>query len=433
MQKTVILGAGLSGLSTAFHLKRDYELFERAARPGGLVVTEEREGFHFDVTGHWLHMRDPKIRSWIEGLLAERLVHVVRDSRIWSKGVYTSYPFQTNTYGLPLEVVKEIIGGYVKARYETKWPKAEPKTFEEWVLRHMGEGIAKHFMLPYNHKLWVSPPSEMTPHWCQHYVPKPTLDELLDGALRPPTTAIGYNAGFVYPKTGGIGELSLALASAVGPRHVHYKTEPLAINAKARRISLSDGREIGYEHLVSSIPLPELVGLIGDAPQAVKSAARKLLANQVAYFNIGLNAPAGNPAHWVYYPESDAVFYRAGCYSNAVPSMAPEGCASLYVEISHRGQLPPEKELWKKALPALIGSGYVKRAKDVRFVEFRNIPCAYVVFDSHYAKSLGIITPWLDSCGIHAIGRYGRWTYNSMETALIDGREIARRIREGAK
>ena len=430
MQKTVILGAGLSGLSTAFHLKRDYDLFERAARPGGLVVTEEREGFHFDVTGHWLHMRDPQIRQWITTLLAERLVSVRRDSRIWSKGVYTAYPFQTNTYGLPLDVVKEIIGGFVRARYETKWPKQEPKTFEEWVLRYMGEGIAKHFMLPYNHKLWVSPPSEMTPHWCQHYVPKPTLDELLEGALRPPQTTIGYNAGFVYPQTGGIGELSLALASAVGSRHVHYQIEPTAIHAAERRMSLSDGRTLGYEQLVSSIPLPELVALIEDAPSAVKNAAAKLLANQVAYFNIGLDAPAGNPAHWVYYPESDSVFYRAGCYSNAVPAMAPAGGASLYVEISHRGQLPPQKELWKSAQKALLASGYVKRAKDVRFVEFRNIPCAYVVFDAHYAKSLALITTWLASKNIHPIGRYGRWTYNSMETALIDGREIARRIRE---
>lgn len=427
MQKTVILGAGLSGMSTAYHLKKNYEIFEKEDHPGGLVITNEKDGFYFDVTGHWFHMRDNGIKKIIGKLMKGSLVDVLRDSRIYSKGVTTFYPFQTNTYGLPVDVVKEIISGFIEAVYVNPSDK-EPKTFEQWVLKHMGEGIAKHFMVPYNEKLWCTHPKDMTPFWCQHYVPKPTLEQILEGALRPPEQNIGYNASFSYPKKGGIGALSEVLAKSLDQNHIHYKVQPTKIYAKKRMMELSNGETVGYENMVSSAPLPELIKLIQDAPASVKKAASKLVWNQVAYFDIAVDGKTSVPAHWVYYPEKPFVFYRAGCYSNAVKSMAPKGKSSLYVEISHRGKLPPKKTLYNKVEKGLLDSGLVKNKKDIMFHIARNIEYAYVVFDKNYQKSLNVIFPWLEKYGIQSIGRYGKWTYNSMETAMIDGREAASNI-----
>jgi len=429
MQKTVILGAGLSGISTAHHLKKNYEIFEKEDHPGGLVITNEKDGFHFDLTGHWFHMRDKGIKKIVNNLMQNKLVEVARDSRIYSKGVTTFYPFQTNTFGLPVEVVKEIISGFIDAVYINPTDK-EPKTFEQWVLKHMGEGIAKHFMIPYNEKLWCTHPKDMTPFWCQHYVPKPELDQILEGALRPPEQNIGYNASFSYPKKGGIGVLSKTFAESLDQSHIHYQVVPTRILAKKRMVELSNGETIGYENLVSSIPLPELIKLIDDAPQSVKKACSKLVCNQVAYFDIAVDGKTSVPAHWIYYPEKPFVYYRAGCYSNAVNSMAPRGKSSLYVEISHRGNLPPTGKLYQQVLKGLVGSGLVKNKKDVMFHIARNIKYAYVVFDKNYQKSLDVIFPWLEKYGIQSIGRYGKWTYNSMETAMIDGREAALKIKK---
>jgi protoporphyrinogen oxidase len=431
MRDTVILGAGLAGMSTAYHLKSGYEIIERESAPGGLVVTHERDGFHFDVTGHWLHMRDAGIRGMVDALMAGQMQTVQRDSRIFSKNVYTFYPFQTNTYGLPIAVIKEIIAGFVETL--THPVKAEPKSFEDWVLKHMGAGIARHFMIPYNEKLWCTHPRDMTPHWCQHYVPKPDLDQILEGALRAPDDVIGYNATFSYPQKGGIGALTSALAKTLKPGSLHTGVSPVSIDAKKKRIELSDGRSLGYRHLVSSIPLPKLVELIGDAPSSVKTAAARLVCNEVFYYNVAVDGEIGTPAHWVYLPEEPFVMYRAGSYSNAVPSMAPKGSHSLYVEISHRGAVSDTKALRDKVLRNLIDARIIRAKKQVRFIEGRNIPYAYVVFDHHYARSTRLIHEWLGRQNIRSIGRYGRWTYNSMETALIDGREAATSIRAEKK
>ena len=72
----VILGAGLSGLSTALYRGGDYLVIEREGRPGGLTRTEDIEGFLFNHTGHWLHLRDDRIKALVADLLPGQMVTV---------------------------------------------------------------------------------------------------------------------------------------------------------------------------------------------------------------------------------------------------------------------------------------------------------------------------------------------------------------------
>ncbi len=431
MPKTLIIGAGLAGMSCARSLKTGYEILEKNAHAGGLVVTDERDGFRFDLTGHWLHMRDPGIKRWIGGLLGDRMTVVERKARIFSKGVVTHYPFQTNTYGLPLPVVQEIIREFVEDTLVHP-PRKNPRTFEEWVMKHMGRGIARHFMIPYNEKLWRTHPRDMTPYWCQHYVPKPTLDQIVEGAVAAPDRKIGYNATFSYPLEGGIGELSRAIVGQLDASRIRYSTWPVQIHAKTRKVTLNDGNVVEYQRLVNSAPLPELVRLIADAPPSVRAAAEKLVHNGVFYYNIALKRPPLSDAHWIYFPEKEFPFYRVGSFSNAVPSMAPEGKGNLYVEFSYRGNMN-RRDLWRQTSKALVQGGVIASEDDVLFVDPKEIPCAYVVFDSSYERSLKTIFGWLKKMDIHSIGRYGRWTYNSMESALIEGRDTAKSILEAQK
>ena len=112
---TLILGAGLAGLSAAFHLGDCAEIYESESYVGGKARTEYHQGFTFDVTGHWLHLRDEAIRQWILELLGEdHFLKITRKSRVWSHGVYTQYPYQANTYGLPPNVIKSCVWGQSK-------------------------------------------------------------------------------------------------------------------------------------------------------------------------------------------------------------------------------------------------------------------------------------------------------------------------------
>ena len=91
---TIILGAGLTGLSAALRIGCDYILLEKQNRPGGLTRTEQIGNYWFDRTGHWLHLRNERTRALVEELLGDNLMEVGRNSKIYTHGVYVKYPFQ---------------------------------------------------------------------------------------------------------------------------------------------------------------------------------------------------------------------------------------------------------------------------------------------------------------------------------------------------
>jgi protoporphyrinogen oxidase len=434
---TLILGAGLTGLSTAHHLgdASRYRLIEREDGVGGLARTRPRPGgFLCDGTGHWLHLRTDYAKGLVDRLLPDNLEPRARRARVYSRGVFTQYPFQANTYGLPREVIAECLTGLVRARYEERLP--EPRNYKEWIRKEFGEGICRHFMYPYNEKIYGVPLETLAADFAARYIPRPSVDSVIEGALGLSREALGYNASFVYPKRGGIGALSEALHRGL-PRQAEHHRRPVAIDLRRRSARMADGEDIAFESLVNTIPLDELVRVLreGDAasvPAAVIEAAGRLRANSVLYFDVAVR---GEPRehqdyHWIYLPEREFPFYRVGSYSAVERSLAPAGHRSYYVELGHYGDVDPAR-FEQPVLDGLKRLGLVEDERDVLFMIPSVLSPAYVLFDEHYEVSRRTILEWLDSVGIVSVGRYGRWQYNAMEDALLEGREAAERVSRG--
>jgi len=420
-----VLGGGLAGLSAGLFLGRAgvaHRLFERESVAGGHAVTREEQGFRFDRTGHLLHLRDPEIQALAMELLPPAQYRKLqRKSAVFSHGVYTRYPFQANTYGLPTEVAYECLAGFLAAHFAE--PKPVPQSFEEFCLVHFGAGISKHFMLPYNARLWGVAASEVTPEWCQRFVPLPKLEDVLRGALGAQAPELGYNTSFWYPER-GIGAFSDALAART---KVELNRAPQRIDLD-RRVLVFDDEEVPFDVLVSSVPLPTLLRLLSRLPDAVAEAAKKLRSTHLHYFDLGLSVPNPNPYHWVYVPEDKYPFYRVGCYSHFSEKLAPPGKSSLYVELADRRA--PNAE---RALPAVVSGlrelGLLKSEQDIELWRLCTIDHAYVIYDHHYRAALDVIEPFLRSERIISTGRYGAWNYSSMEDALLMGQSAARDAR----
>lgn len=417
-----ILGAGLTGLSAAHHLKEGYQLLERLGHVGGHVITLEEQGFRFDRTGHLLHLRDPDIKAWIEEMFPpNHLRHVVRKSLVYSHGRYTRYPYQANTFGLPPEVANECLLGYIKARFPDT-PPLPASNFEEFCLQQFGEGFSRHFMIPYNCRLWGVHPREITAEWCSRFVPLPKLEDVIAGAVGLNDREMGYNTHFQYPPT-GIHELPERLAEQVKP--IRFHTSPTSIEWRNQLLRFDDGHTESYRALISTMPLSSLVALLEDVPTEVANAAKHLRCTKLWYLDIASTTPAGRDLHWVYVPEEKYPFYRLGVYSNFSERMAPAGGSSFYVELASREE-PDVDILGPVVISHLVEMGLIRRAEDVAFVRARLIEHAYVIFDHSYYTSLKVIRPFLAEHNIISQGRYGAWNYSSMEDALIFGREAAK-------
>jgi protoporphyrinogen oxidase len=436
MDPVVILGGGLAGLSTAVFLQRPWLLVEREARVGGLTRTDViHGGFHFDPTGHWLHLRDPEMKALVTTRwLPDAWVTIARRAAVYSRGVFTRFPYQVNTHGLPPEVVAENLLGFVEATVGEKGRplrEREPRNFEEFILRHLGEGFARNFMVPYNTKLWTVPPSELSAAWCGRFVPKPTLREVVEGALGLGGDQLGYNATFLYPRQGGIEALARALAAAARGGEIRVGTTPTAVDWRTRGITLSSGETLRFGALVSTIALMDLVALLGcggaGVPEDVRAAAGRLRATTVTYVRVGARGPNRQPWHWVYLPEPEFQSYRIGSPSAVHAPLAPEGTSSFYVEYSHHGDRS-RGACEAAAVEDLIAAQMIHRREDLLFAEAVEIPHAYVLYDDAYGPAKKTVVDFLEAVGIQTAGRYGQWQYSSMEDALLAGRASAARV-----
>lgn len=410
----------MTGISTALHLTGPYLLVERDAELGGLARTHEREGFWFDRTGHWLHLRDPGIKELVTGLMGDQLALVQRRAQIFFEGRLTRYPFQGNLHGLPPDVAYECLLGFIQTHANRKG--AAPKNFEQYILYNFGEGIARHFMIPYNTKLWGVHPREITSAWCERFVPVPSLEQVVAGAVGAHPEELGYNVSFYYPRQGGIESLTRALAAQLDPGSIRLGAALESIDP-VQRVAVVGGERVPYNALVSSIALPELVRRLVNPPTEVIEAAGLLRATAVQYLNVATRTPPPADYHWIYVPEPRLPFYRVGVFSNAMASMAPEGGASLYVELASRAPVPLEE-----IVGALVEVHALRSTEDLVFAEFHEIKTAYVVFDDNYETALGTIFPYLERQMIFSRGRYGSWIYNAMEDSLLQGREVASRV-----
>jgi protoporphyrinogen oxidase len=432
----VILGGGLAGLSALWHLQEaGYDnsfLFERESRVGGLARSENVNGFTFDRTGHLLHFKSDAIQKLVTHLLRDNLHFLQRDSWVFSKGVYSRYPFQTNLFGLPPDVIRECIEGFMSARSQSHtrgegstnpsvWP-----SFQDWIDDRLGSGFAKHFMIPYNQKLWTVPASELICDWMGRFVPDTSLEQILEGAHSDRPSNAGYNARFAYPLRGGIEALPRAISKRL--RNIETGIEAVSIDTKEKTVRFSDGRTIGYSFLVSSIPLPGLVDLIKDTPSCVRESARKLRFTSVYNLNLGIHRRPGN-RHWVYVPEPEYVFYRVGFSHNFSPHQAPPNCGSLYVEVAYSDWKPIDKpQIVTRIKQDLLKAGILQRQDEVLAELGLDIPCAYVLYDHNYRHNSDIVKRYTQACGIRTIGRYGSWEYSGMEDAIRQGNETAREI-----
>jgi len=146
-ERILILGAGLSGLSAAWHLQRlnkECLVFEKESEPGGLCRSKTVSGFTFDYCGHLLHFRSAYTLGLIKNLFQENLIEHKKSAWVYSYNRFTRYPFQANLFGLPRPVIKECLSGFIDAQRNQPKKAKHNLSFFDWAHLTFGKGIARH-------------------------------------------------------------------------------------------------------------------------------------------------------------------------------------------------------------------------------------------------------------------------------------------------
>lgn len=426
MKQICILGGGLTGLAAARELERfghQPRVLEKENAPGGLCRSLAQDGFVFDFTGHLFHASRAETRAYIEELgLWEQMERHERRAAVWIEGQTTPYPIQINTWGLSSRIRRDCLLGFIRA-WGASPPEAED--FRQWVLDRFGEGLAQHFFFPYNEKLYRISPEDLSLDWVGRYVPKPDLEEVVDGALGIHAGGAGYNAHFHYPRSGGISLLPDSLAE--GCSGLELGREVVGVHLKEKWLETASGERIHCDRIISTMGLPGFVDLLLDRlPGEIEAARQALRWIRVLNVALGVEGPAPTDQHWLYFPAPNLPFYRVGFPSNH-GSVAPEGCHTVSIEISLDPGEGPVEAIAEQAEEALERIGFLSRGL-LRTRILSSIDPAYVVFDHHRADALRVLFSFFKRHGVVLSGRWAEWKYSAMEDAIFDGRAAARHI-----
>lgn len=428
-KRILILGAGLSGLSVAWHLQRkgyDCQIFEQGTKVGGLCRSKKNNGFIFDCDGHLLHFKQNYTLHLIKKMLGTNLIKHKRNSWIYSYNRYTRYPFQANLYGLPKPIVKECLLEFIKInRNGSKIKKG--CSFGQWIDKNFGKGIARHFMIPYNNKFWTVPLDDLTCEWIDGFIPIPSLNQIIEGTIKESRQNLGYNAFFWYPEKGGINEVSRVFANQI--KNIHLGTPATEINLKRNQIRLNRGKKERFDFLISTVPLPDMLYLLHKVPEEILACFKNLRWNSIFNLNLGLERKIGNSYHWIYFPEKDFCFFRVGFPHNFSSYLTPSGKSSLYAEVSYSASRPIDKDnIVLRIKKDLKKAGILTQDNRICFEDINDIKYGYPVYDINYQQSRKRILKFLAENNIISCGRYGSWRYMSMEDVILEGKALAKRL-----
>ena len=428
-KRIIILGAGLAGLSTAWHLQRlgiDCQLFEKEKEVGGLCRSKKINGFTFDCDGHLLHFKHNYTLSLIKYLLGENIIRHKRSAWIYSFGRFSRYPFQANLYGLPTAVAKNCLLEFIKI-HSNGFKANNGSSFRQWIDMIFGKGIAQYFMVPYNTKFWTVPLDDLTCEWIDGFIPIPTLNQIIEGTIRENRRNLGYNAFFWYPEKGGIREVALGFANQI--KNIYLDCPVTEINLKRKEIILNGKQKVRFDVLVSTAPLPEIPHLISRIPKYILPYFKRLRWNSIFNLNLGIKGKHNFSRHWVYFPEKEFSFFRVGFPSNFSPYLAPCDKSSIYVEVAYSADKSIDKnKIILSIKKDLKKSGILTKSLRICLEDTNYIKYAYPIYDNNYQGSREKILRFLIQNNIIPCGRYSSWRYMSMEDVILNGKDIAERI-----
>lgn len=424
----VVLGSGFAAFGAGHRLEAEgqvYACFDRNAYVGGHTASyAQPSGWVFDDGPHVSFTKDERVQGILADAVEGRYESVpIRLNNYW-QGHWFTHPAQVNLHGLPVDLVVRILVDFVAAQ-QVDDPVVT--NYEEWCLAMFGRTFAETFPLVYGRKYHTTDAANLTTEWLGPRMYRPKLDEILRGALaEAPITEVHYVTHFRYPTYGGYVSYLRPWAERCGVRLGH---ELVGLDPASRLLRFSTGLIVGYDQVISSIPLPELIPLIAGVPDEVRDAATQLAFSTVVMVNIGVGRADITDAHVSYFYDEDVVFSRLSFPHRLSPHTVPDGCGSIQAELyfsdKYRPLTVPAHDFIEPVLADLRRSGVLRGDDDVLFSEARVAQYGNVIYDHERSAALSTVHRYLDEIGVLYAGRYGEWNHLWTDEAFLSGERAA--------
>lgn len=396
--KIGILGAGISGLSIGKLLLEDFdlEIIEKSPDYGGIAKTKTVNGISYHMTGgHCFNSKYPEVLDFVfNKIMPQNEWHkITRDSAIKFKANEISYPIEfavkqifSFDNELAINIVKDFLNANDDGNYEN---------LDEWFRKKFGNTLAEQYFLPYNRKIWNRDPKEMDPSWVKDKLPIPDVKSFFQSLIDTAEDKMPHSE-FYYPNSNNQNTFIDNLACGLNIMH-NIDVKSIFFDQDEKKWVIND--IYYYDKLISTLPLNEIPKLISNCPVSILEAAEKLKYNKVSTM---LWKTHSTKRTWTYLPDPETLFHR---YIHIGNFFNPKRNYTITEAVGEKSYEEMEKNGRKD--PFLI-----------KPLDYHVSNHAYVVFDDNYSQNKKAILNYLNSIGIHSIGRFGEWEYYNMDVCI---------------
>lgn len=438
--KNLIIGAGPTGLGAAHRLAelgdRDFVVLERNDWAGGLAASfTDDAGFTWDIGGHVVFSHYDYFDRLMDSLLGEESLWHERESWVRACATWVPYPFQNNIRHLPPDARWDCVRGLLPGNR----PEGTPANFREWMLHVFGQGICDHFLLPYNFKVWATPPELMNASWVGERVSVVDLEGVLKNiCMERDDVGWGPNNRFRFPERGGTGEIFRRMAAPLR-EHILYGQSVVRLDTANKKAVTAEGLEVEYDAILNTAPLDRLCldWLHAPSPE-LADAAKKLKHNSVYVAGVGVDSMREDSRCWMYFPEPDSPCYRLTNFHNYSPNNVakPGQQRALMCETSFSSHKPEKlEELMDRTVQGLLNTTLLDESEAQGIVSRWEISVdyGYPVPCLERDRALQTIQSRLEEHRIFSRGRFGGWKYEvaNMDHSVMQGVEWADYITAG--
>ncbi len=456
--KVLIVGAGPCGLGAALEMlesgpggTQDFVIVDPGAKPGGWASSRTTaEGFTFDFGGHVLF---PHKHYAHFGELLKQLplawASSVPERGVQVDGRFLPYPAQRNLQRLPLGKLLRAVASMVlrQVRPSGAAQKQEASSgsgnLGTYLQEHFGSYITSILMAPLNRKQWAHAPEQLADVWVQHRSGSTTrniadmdlgcmLRNLLLGKDDPGWTP---ETKVTYPAAGGSGAIWSAMAEAIPAEKMILDARVIYVSLGNKTALLSNGEMIGWEQMISTMPLDVLLKALPERPELAEKAKGFVKARSRLFgFGVRGNMPERYAGlHSCQVTDADIPFWRLNFPMTVSRGNGPDGCYSMLCEVSEPAEQParPAAELRAEVEESLFRMGLVgKPGQEIVSRWEYSIEHGYPVPFLGRDALLGEVQPQLEAAGVYSRGRFGSWRYeiSNQDHAFMQGVEVVRRI-----
>lgn len=418
--KYLIIGAGISGLTFASYCKENYLIIEKDSEVGGYCKTHYNKDYVWDYAGHFFHFKTDEFKKkFIDSLDKNDFVTQDKKTFIYFDDKLIDFPFQTHIHELSKDK-------FIDCLYDlfNKEEKENYDNFLDMLYGKFGKSITEMFLKPYNEKLYAVDLTKLDKDAMGRFFPYADIKAIINNMKQNKVNS--YNNTFMYPKKGAQVIIDV-LMKDVDENKILLNSVIQSINLEEKKVILTDGTEIYYEYLINSMPFDRFLKLTNNKEYI--DFSNELTYNKVLVFNLGFNKKSKyNDHHWLYFPDKNINFYRVGFYDNILGSDK----LSMYIEIGYPKGTVITDEVINKQLSLTLDNLKKCRIIDDTFTleayESIVMDPAYVHIDAQNDLKVREIMKDLANKNVYSVGRYGAWTYCSMEDCMVEAKNLSEKI-----